>query len=100
MLNVLERFSPSAGATASFYSLPALEKLGVAKVSRLPVSMRVVLESVVRNVDGKRIRDEDVEALARWSANGSFEGHQWGYYGWDFSLVNKYGKQGLRCVYP
>ena len=39
-------------------------------------------------------------ASARWSANGSFEGHQWGYYGWNFSLLNKYGKQGLRCVYP
>jgi hypothetical protein len=36
----------------------------------------------------------------RWTANGSWEGHQWGYYGWDFSLLNKYGKQGLRCVYP
>ncbi len=36
----------------------------------------------------------------RWTANGSWEGHQWGYYGWNFSLVNKYGKQGLRCVYP
>ena len=36
----------------------------------------------------------------RWTANGSFEGHQWGYYGWNFSLVNKYGKQSLRCVYP
>jgi hypothetical protein len=35
-----------------------------------------------------------------WTANGSFEGHQWGYYGWNFSLLNKYGKQGLRCVYP
>jgi len=37
--------------------------------------------------------------LARWTANGSWEGHGWGYYGWDFTLVNKYGKQGLRCVY-
>jgi formylglycine-generating enzyme required for sulfatase activity len=37
---------------------------------------------------------------ARWTANGSWEVHQWGYYGWNFSLVNKYGKQGLRCVYP
>ena len=36
----------------------------------------------------------------RWTANGSWEGHGWGYYGWNFSLVNKYGKQSLRCVYP
>jgi formylglycine-generating enzyme required for sulfatase activity len=37
---------------------------------------------------------------ARWSANGSFEGHQWGFYDWNFTLVNKYGKQGARCVFP
>jgi hypothetical protein len=37
---------------------------------------------------------------ARWTANGSWEGHVWGYYGWSFSLLNKYGKQSLRCVYP
>ena len=37
---------------------------------------------------------------ARWTANGSFEGHQWGYFGWSFSLVNRYGKQGLRCARP
>ncbi len=36
----------------------------------------------------------------RWTANGSWEGHGWGFYGWNFSLVNKYGKQSLRCVYP
>ena len=37
---------------------------------------------------------------AYWTANGSWEGHQWGYYGWNFTLVNKYGKQGLRCARP
>ena len=36
----------------------------------------------------------------RWTANGSWEGHGWGYYGRNFSLLNKYGKQSLRCVYP
>jgi hypothetical protein len=37
---------------------------------------------------------------AYWTANGSWEGHGWGYYSYNFTLVNKYGKQGLRCVYP
>ncbi|MBX3693603.1 MAG: aconitate hydratase [Steroidobacteraceae bacterium] len=55
-----------AGPQRWFHSLPELEKLGVGKISRLPVSLRVLLESVLRHVDGRRIRDEDVEALARW----------------------------------
>ena len=51
-----------------YYSLPALEKeAGLSGVSRLPVSIRIVLESVLRNCDGKRIVKEDVEALAKWS---------------------------------
>ncbi len=52
-----------------YYSLPALESdAGISGISRLPVSIRIVLESVLRNCDGKRIVKEDVEALARWSA--------------------------------
>ena len=55
-----------AGPQRWFHSLPELEKLGVGRISRLPASLRVLLESVLRNADGRRIRDEDVEALARW----------------------------------
>ncbi|MCH8474672.1 MAG: aconitate hydratase [Opitutales bacterium] len=51
-----------------YYSLPELEKAGVGKISRLPVSIRVVLESVLRNCDGKRIQTADVERLAQWDA--------------------------------
>ncbi|MFP4157530.1 MAG: aconitate hydratase [Opitutales bacterium] len=51
-----------------YYSLPALEnEAGLSGISRLPVSIRIVLESVLRNCDGKRIVKEDVEALASWS---------------------------------
>src|SRR5919204_872971 len=50
----------------SFYSLPEVEKQGLGKVSRLPVSLRVVLESLLRNLDGKRVREQDVKALASW----------------------------------
>src|SRR5436305_5262217 len=50
----------------SFYSLPEVEKQGLGKVSRLPVSLRIVLESLLRNLDGKRVREQDVKALASW----------------------------------
>ena len=52
-----------------FYSLPQLEKEGVAKISRLPVSLRIVLESVLRNFDGNRITEQDVRSLANWKPN-------------------------------
>ncbi|HUC38846.1 MAG TPA: aconitate hydratase AcnA [Candidatus Acidoferrum sp.] len=56
------------GKKVSYYSLPALEKLGVGRISRLPFSMRVMLESLVRNVDDKAVTVEDVRALANWNA--------------------------------
>ena len=59
-------FSPAPGKKGILYSLPALEKAGLGRISRLPVSLRIVLESVLRNVDGRRIREEDVRALAGW----------------------------------
>jgi aconitate hydratase len=66
--DALQRFSYGAGKTAQFYSLPELEKRGLGKLSRLPACLRVVLESLVRNCDGKRVREEDVRALAGWKA--------------------------------
>ena len=54
---------------ATFYSLPALEKAGVGKVSRLPVSIRIVLESVLRNCDGKKVTEQHVRELANWKAD-------------------------------
>src|SRR5215211_329277 len=53
-----------------FYSLPQLEKNGVGPVSRLPHSIRVVLESVLRNCDGEKITEDDVRDLANWQATG------------------------------
>ncbi len=52
-----------------FYSLPALEAAGLGKISRLPVSIRIVLESVLRNVDGQKVTERDVCTLASWNAN-------------------------------
>ncbi len=68
--NSLQTFSPSAGKTAKFYSLPHLEKEGVGPISKLPVSIRVVLESVLRNCDSRKITEDDVRGLANWQPNG------------------------------
>jgi len=50
------------------YSLPALEQSGLGKISRLPVSLRIVLESLLRNCDGQRVTDTDVRRLAAYDA--------------------------------
>jgi aconitate hydratase len=52
-----------------FYSLPQLEKEGVGQVSKLPFSIRILLESVLRNCDGKRITEADIVRLANWRPN-------------------------------
>ncbi|MCX8103992.1 MAG: aconitase family protein, partial [Candidatus Bipolaricaulota bacterium] len=52
--------------TVVFYRLDALEESGIAKISRLPFSLKVLLEAVLRNSDGRVITDEDVQALAQW----------------------------------
>ncbi|UGQ44918.1 aconitate hydratase AcnA [Massilia endophytica] len=67
-LNTLKEFPISGSKKGKFYSLPALEKALGAKVSRLPVSIRVVLESVLRNCDGKKVTEEHVRQLANWGA--------------------------------
>ena len=65
LFNALQEFK-YAGKTGKYYSLPALEKAGVGKISRLPVSLRIVLESALRNCDGKKISEEHLRALAGW----------------------------------
>jgi len=65
-LGVLETFAIGSGKSGRFYSLPALARKGFGEVARLPVSLRVVLESLVRNLDGKRVHEKDVRALAGW----------------------------------
>src|SRR5258708_23263233 len=67
--NTLKTFQPSAGKSGQYYSLPALAQT-IPNVERLPVSIRIVLESVVRNVDGKKVTEEHVKELAGWKATG------------------------------
>ncbi len=52
-----------------YHSLPALEAAGIGKISRLPVSIRIVLESVLRNCDGVKVTEEHVRQLASWQPN-------------------------------
>ena len=61
-------FDLGSGKQGSLYSLPALEKQGVGPISRLPISIRIVLESVLRNCDGKKVSEQDVKTLANWNA--------------------------------
>ncbi|WP_321818553.1 MULTISPECIES: aconitate hydratase AcnA [unclassified Paraburkholderia] len=66
----LKEFDSGSGK-GKFYSLPQLGKqLGV-KIDRLPVSIRLVLESVLRNYDGKKIAEEHIEQLANWKPNAA-----------------------------
>ena len=64
----LQKFDAGKGREGFFHSLPELEKQGIGKISRLPISIRIVLESVLRNCDGKKVRRKDVETLANWNA--------------------------------
>jgi aconitate hydratase len=68
--DTLKTFQPSPGKTGRYYSLPALAQT-FPNVKRLPVSIRIVLESVLRNVDGKKVTEEHVKQLASWSPNGA-----------------------------
>src|SRR5258706_10140808 len=68
--NSLQTFEATAGKTGKFYSLPQLENEGIGPISKLPVSIRIVLESVLRNCDGKKITEEDIRSLANWQPNG------------------------------
>ncbi|HYW56043.1 MAG TPA: aconitate hydratase [Polaromonas sp.] len=64
--HTLKTFKTASGKTGKFYSLPALAK-EFPKIGRLPVSMRIVLESVLRNCDGKKVSADHVRELANWA---------------------------------
>lgn len=67
LFNTRRSFATGSGSDGVFYSLPQLEAEGIGKISRLPISIRIVLESVLRNFDGgKKISEENVKALAGW----------------------------------
>src|SRR5207247_3007716 len=67
-VKALKKFEAGNRREGFLYSLPALEEQGIGKISRLPFSIRIVLESVLRNCDDKKVRRKDVETLAKWNA--------------------------------
>ncbi|MGD1980037.1 MAG: aconitate hydratase AcnA [Akkermansiaceae bacterium] len=74
-METLRTFTDGNGTQASYHSLPALRELGVGDVARLPVSIRIVLESLLRNLDGRKVTEGDVKNLANWNAKspGDYE---------------------------
>jgi aconitate hydratase len=67
----LKTFDIGQGRTGKMYSLPALKDAGFGDISRLPVSLRMVLESLVRNLDGVSVTEGNIRALANWAPNGA-----------------------------
>ena len=65
--STLKTFKTASGKTGKFYSLPELAKQ-FPKISRLPVSLRIVLESVLRNCDGQKVTAAHVSEVANWQA--------------------------------
>ena len=58
----------SDGFACTYYSLPALEEAGIGSTTTLPVSLRILLESLLRNYDGHQITEDDIVNLANWEA--------------------------------
>ncbi|MCO4888533.1 aconitate hydratase AcnA [Cupriavidus sp. WGtm5] len=67
--NTLKEFSIGSSGKGQYYSLPQLGEALDLDLGRLPVSIRVVLESVLRNCDGKKVTEEHVRQLASWKPN-------------------------------
>ena len=56
----------SEGKQHRYYSLPALERKGMGEVARLPFSLRILLENLLRHEDGESVTAQDIEALVKW----------------------------------
>jgi aconitate hydratase len=69
LFNSRTSFTLASGTQGTLYSLPALEAAGLGKISRLPVSIRIVLEAVLRNYDDKKIAESHIRELANWQPN-------------------------------
>lgn len=69
LFNTRQVFKTGEGVEGIFYSLPQLEREGIGKISKLPISIRIVLESLLRNFDnGEKIGEEHIRSLANWGA--------------------------------
>jgi aconitate hydratase len=68
LFDSLQTFTAN-GRNCRYYSLPALETAGLGAISRLPVSIRIVLEAVLRHCDGRKVTEAHVRELAGWQPN-------------------------------
>src|SRR3954449_11649926 len=59
------------GRTVHYFSLAALQRAGFPEIARLPYSLKILLENLLRHEDGRFVKSADVEALARWDVTGS-----------------------------
>ncbi|MBR3945004.1 MAG: aconitate hydratase AcnA, partial [Akkermansia sp.] len=74
-MNTVRTFTTGKGTEGQYYSLPALAEAGFSGINRMPISLRIVLESLMRNCDGLKVTEQDVKNLAGWSAEkpGNYE---------------------------
>ena len=71
------RKSFKVGAKAyEYYALKTAERHGLAGISELPYSLKVVLENLLRNEDGRSVTKDDIAAVAAWSVNRGRKGHE------------------------
>lgn len=75
IVNVIRTFQTGRGHTGQFYSLPALAESGFPQLNRLPISIRIILEALLRNCDGLKVTQRDINNLASWNAKkpGDYE---------------------------
>jgi len=69
----------AGGKTYTYYSLPEAEKNGLAGISQLPYSMKVLLENLLRHEDGRTVSKADIEAVAAWLADKGSAGKEIGF---------------------
>ncbi len=74
-MDTIRAFTTGNGSTGKFHSLPALAAQGYPGIGRMPISLRIVLESLMRNCDGLKVSEQDVANLAAWNAKqpGDYE---------------------------
>ena len=70
-MNTLRTFTTGSGAEGKFHSLPALAEQGFPRLGKLPISIRIVLESLLRNNDGLKVSEKDITNLANYNAKAT-----------------------------
>jgi hypothetical protein len=91
------------GKNYTIYSLRALEEKGITKLSRLPYSIRVLLENIVRNEDGVSFKSTDAEYVGKWDTAGAAQDVSYAngtlsyFYDWDAGTERVFTFQNPGC---